>query len=399
MNSNSESQRSRTPADAWLHNARLPGSLLAVGLAVLSARAHSRYYIAYSFAAAFVVWASTRPPKIRYAYVAVIVAMLWAIRLFSHEPSPALADSAAEQMFYLTAGFIGAGSLIVFALFGPADSTAIDPVDMTAAFAIASFGLVADRWFRYMTAHPLPSLDRTLFAFDQTLGFQASFFTGQAFTRWPAIAFLSVAAYRMLPITIAWVFVSLPRRSARIAYAMAIASAATIGYLAYRVCPAAGPTYAFPEMFPANVPAISPGWIHPVEMNSSLLNAFPSLHATWALLTLAWSRTMSRRPRIAVAFAVSLTLLATLGLGEHYLIDLAVAVPFAVTFEALCTIQASSWKRHALTAAASSVVFLVWVVMVRSGAALELHPATARVLAATTVFVPLLLRQLTRRSP
>ena len=52
-------------------------------------------------------------------------------------------------------------------------------------------------------------------------------------------------------------------------------------------CPAAGPTYAFPEMFPANVSTISTGWVHPVEMNASLLNAFPSLHATWALLTLA----------------------------------------------------------------------------------------------------------------
>ena len=378
------------------HIIRVAATLLAVWLACLLALAHSRYYIAYSFAAAAIVWLRTRPPRRRYLYVAAITGVLWAIRIAFGEQAAGPADPLPEQIFYVTAGFVGAGSLIMFAMFGLSDDRSADPIELGAAFAISTFGLVADRWFRYMTDHPLLSLDRTLFAVDDRLGFQASFAAGRAFVDWPPLGWLSAAAYRMLPLTIAFVFVSLPRRSAQIKFSAAIASAAAIGYLAYRACPAAGPAYAFPSMFPAAAPAIAAGWVHPVEMNSSLLNAFPSLHATWALLVLWWSRMLRPGARAAVAAVVALTLLATLGLGEHYLIDLAVAAPFAVLFETVCSMQLSRWRRQAAAGALCAIAFLWWVVAVRSGRVLALDPVAVRALAAATISLPLGLRLVSR---
>ena len=66
------------------------------------------------------------------------------------------------------------------------------------------------------------------------------------------------------------------------------------------------------------------------NVGNGVRNAMPSLHATWALLVLAstWrGRTWIKG--VAVIY-VALVLLATLGLGEHYLADLVPAAPLAL---------------------------------------------------------------------
>lgn len=71
---------------------------------------------------------------------------------------------------------------------------------------------------------------------------------------------------------------------------------------------------AFPATGPAHV-------TDPV----ALRNCIPSLHMTWALLAVVY--TSPRWRAIAVIFA-ALTAAATIGIGEHYVIDLVVAVPY-----------------------------------------------------------------------
>jgi membrane-associated phospholipid phosphatase len=68
-------------------------------------------------------------------------------------------------------------------------------------------------------------------------------------------------------------------------------------------------------------------------------NAVPSLHSAWALL-IWWSLRYSKNwmRGLATVF-LALTLLATLGLGEHYPIDLVVALPFAVAAMSACVGQ------------------------------------------------------------
>jgi PAP2 superfamily len=81
---------------------------------------------------------------------------------------------------------------------------------------------------------------------------------------------------------------------------------------------AAAPAPLFFLAFPATGPA------HAADP-LALRNCIPSLHMTWALLGVVYIAPRWRG--IAVAFAI-LTAAATLGIGEHYLLDLIVALPY-----------------------------------------------------------------------
>ena len=63
----------------------------------------------------------------------------------------------------------------------------------------------------------------------------------------------------------------------------------------------------------------------------------PSLHTAWVLMLSWWTYRQRRWVRVAAGLFLFLTLLATLGLGEHYLIDLIVAVPVALASCAVIT--------------------------------------------------------------
>ena len=82
---------------------------------------------------------------------------------------------------------------------------------------------------------------------------------------------------------------------------------------------------------------------------------------------------------------LALTLLATLGLGEHYLIDLVVALPFAVAATSACVRQ----YRKAIVA---GVLMLAWLVYLRFGLpAFTLSPLGAWMAVLGTVFVSVVL--------
>lgn len=72
------------------------------------------------------------------------------------------------------------------------------------------------------------------------------------------------------------------------------------------------------------LPATGPVWIHTA---TAPRNAFPSLHMTWALLLWYYSPRWLKPVSLALAL---ITAAATLGLGEHYVIDLVAAFPFAL---------------------------------------------------------------------
>ncbi len=72
------------------------------------------------------------------------------------------------------------------------------------------------------------------------------------------------------------------------------------------------------------LPAVGPAHMqNPVGMPR---NCFPSMHLGWALLV-AWN-VRGRVLRIAAWIFAALTAFATIGIGEHYFVDLIAAVPF-----------------------------------------------------------------------
>jgi hypothetical protein len=159
------------------------------------------------------------------------------------------------------------------------------------------------------------------------------------------------------------------------------------GLLLYQICPAAGPIYLFPKQFPSMVPNLdwvvaAPAWLRDVPRNG-----MPSLHVAWTML-LFWN-VRHRAWWIAAAAAIYLTMtaVATLGLGEHYLVDLMVAVPVGLSIQALWLRTRSTFRLVAIGAGAA--ITLGWLIAFRTGAALAIPAGPAMwAVSALTVLVP-----------
>ncbi len=89
------------------------------------------------------------------------------------------------------------------------------------------------------------------------------------------------------------------------------------------------------------VPAVGP--IHLGDARAPI-NCFPSMHVTWVLLFARSAR--GTLLRFALWTFAALTMLATVGLGEHYFVDLIAAVPFCYAVEALANMS-FAFRRHA----------------------------------------------------
>jgi len=120
----------------------------------------------------------------------------------------------------------------------------------------------------------------------------------------------------------------------------------------YNLFPAVGPIHIFLGQFPWKpIPTeqVTRLFVEPIAV-AGLRNCMPSLHMGWVLLAWWYSRGLSVWERgIAMAF-LGFTIFATMGIGEHYSIDLIVAFPFAVFLEGLSALGLG-WRERARVAA------------------------------------------------
>jgi len=93
-------------------------------------------------------------------------------------------------------------------------------------------------------------------------------------------------------------------------------------------------------------------------------NAMPSLHMSWSL-AIWWNLRNFRKPVAIGGFVFAmLTVIATLGTGEHYLIDLVVSFPFSLCLQAIVSRHlpfARRWKPMAVGA----LLTIVWLLLLR----------------------------------
>lgn len=212
----------------------------------------------------------------------------------------------------------------------------------------------ADNLLRWTAErHPF-GLDLYLFSFDSSLGLQIPFLVGQVFSRWQWLRLVAVLFYIGLPISIAVIYAGRVLRDREKALPAAIAFLATgpIGIIFYNLFPAVGPAHIFLRGFP---------W-HPFTFDQALNlvpgplplegppNAIPSLHMAWVLLVWWYSRGLSWWERTVSLLFLFFTALSTLGIGEHYFIDLIVAFPFALMIESICAFSLKMSDRHRMLA-------------------------------------------------
>lgn len=210
------------------------------------------------------------------------------------------------------------------------------------------------------------TLDRYLYAFDGSLGFQPGFWGARFLLQHNGLLTASEIAYRNLPLALGLVYYLLRERSRQMAQATLrlYLGIAMCGYAAYYFFPAAGSGVVFGNAFPFHPPALQSMRIAPAPAPFAPRNCMPSLHAAWALALFWSSLLLPRAVRAAAGLFAGLTLLYAL--SQHYLVDFVVAVPFTLAIYA-ATRPWSAWRQPAIRVACmlASLLFLTWLVALR----------------------------------
>ena len=201
--------------------------------------------------------------------------------------------------------------------------------------AFLGMGLCIDRLLALNAQFAAWKLDLYLYTLDlKLIGFAPSF--ELAASRFQAyMRPLELLIYYSLPFVTTLVYAGHISRGRPRATNFALIAIGNLiaGYGVYLFYPAAGPAYAFPNVFPRLTPVLS--GLH-AQIIAAPANAMPSLHMSAALL-IWWNSKHWRRARFLALAFLALTILATIGLGEHYCTDLIVAMPYALFIQALGT--------------------------------------------------------------
>jgi hypothetical protein len=346
-------------------------------------RLGSSPYIAFSFAGAFSMHMVLRPSR---REVAVVVACAAGFGVVYHVLHGEIINFFGAAIA-IPGGFLGLGSLLVVTLQWLWAPPAVKSSHFERArevVLIPALCVCSTVAVNLATGITPITYDRMLYVFDAKFGGPPSWVIGRLLRAHPWLLQASGSVYNSLPLGLAACLAIQLRdrqRNRRITVdlrwlSMALGGA---GFLLYQVCPAAGPVYLFGKEFPFGVPeltglAIQPAWLLPVARNG-----MPSLHVGWTLL-LFWN--MRRRNwwmgAIAAAY-LTLTALATLGFGEHYLADLIVTPPLALAIQAACTRTESpiGSKVRWIALATGAAITLAWLIAFRTGAALRIPEGAA----------------------
>jgi len=249
--------------------------------------------------------------------------------------------------------------------------------------------------------HPA-TLDVYALAFDHALGLKML----GGFARWaadePIAAEVLRSLYLFTPLgMLSAAILQLRGRPAHVPSMLLVWALMTLCALAaYHLFPITGPRYLFG--WPDFMDAIQRNW----EIDSPVVapfprNGMPSMHFGWLLASciVFWQSSRKVWVRAAITAATVGVAMATIALGEHYLVDLIVAVPFVLSSLALCTRDvdwASFAKRACVTAGFGT--WLAWVLLLRFEIeAFITRPWLTWILIAATVGVVLMQARWMRR--
>jgi hypothetical protein len=256
------------------------------------------------------------------------------------------------------------------------------------------FGLIMAQGLHWFLTYVRPSgkvgaCDELLLAFDaNTFGRGSDFIFGAVLKGHPLVAIFFILVHKALPLALALTYLALPNSSQiRRQYCGLIGLAAVLIFtIMYGLCPGAGPIYAFAGEFPSTVPTLSQPHVRIIEHVE--LNTTPSGHVAWALLMFWFLRkhcTSKVTNWVAGGFLFATTV-ATMVTGEHYLIDLILAWPYAV---GVWELTVRRWN----AAGVCLLLVVLWEIALRAEWALLLSREVAWVLLSATMAVPLLMQR------
>jgi hypothetical protein len=356
-------------------------------------------YIAFAFSGSFLVFAASgatgRPLKTELLICAALALGFAAVYHFSH---------GSITYFFgckiaIPGAFLGMGAVQLSAVRWIWSRAAQKRFELTNMLHCALIPLlcIGSMIAVGLAAYVTPvTYDRVVFAFDLHLDPAApSWKLGTFFRAHFWFYYLCGHVYNSLPLALSaclalqWRELQWGERVNRFPVDLGITflTLGVIGFGLYQICPVCGPSYLFPHDYPAHLPTITnPG---PAPLPVFPRNGMPSLHVGWTFLVL-WNLRTRRILGPLAAIFLTLTALATMGFGEHYLADLIVAIPLALTVQAAVLKSRSEWRLAAL--ATGGLITLGWLIAFRTGIALSLPsggPLWAIV--AATILLPLAL--------
>ena len=370
---------------------------------ILFWRMGSNTLIACAFFGAFLIHLSCRPGRRHLGFAAAAgIASVLIYELLGGPWSPFSREvlsfvwkdhgfkSVVEEVEAI-GGFIGVGSIFVMALDRVWTGSSRYAVPLRDALILPAFSLAVSLSLILVVTGSHVSFDVLLYRFDLSLGLTPGPVVVSWFRKMPWIetgSYLIYTGVLFFPALFhAWACYRGKSTGMHLLHAYMVVG---VGGLLYAICPAMGPKYAFGAQFPDHLPAIASVPAKGI-MSTGVFNAMPSLHMAWALLlwVAAWKL---GRTAVTIASVVAIfTGLATVGFGEHYFIDLIVAMPVVMIVYGLCA------AHHKLTALGLAFV-LAWTLYLRTGIQLPSSVNWLLVIltAVTTVF---LMRPFLARSP
>ena len=221
-----------------------------------------------------------------------------------------------------------------------------------------------------VSLHPL-IYDFYALKFDVAAGLNITPWVIEVIQAVPGFGPLVSVAYGLTPLAfLALVLLQLRGRPAHLPNAILLWVVLTFcALVAYHFFPITGPKYIFGSE--GYLAQLSHPETLPLQLVAGALaprNGMPSMHFGWMFAaTLIWclsdTRRLSRWLLGLMTFSVAL---ATLYLGEHYFVDLIVAVPFVLAVIALCSTGVSWAGGRAHTVVLGFGCWLVWVLLLRS---------------------------------
>ena len=219
--------------------------------------------------------------------------------------------------------------------------------------------------------HP-QTYDLYLYAADAGFGLPICAWVGKFVgSRWLLLHACSLV-YESLPLAVSllYAYERSGRRRIPVRVLPAFIGGGAAAYVLYNFLPATGPHYVFPS-FP-ELPSATQAGLHLVKVGDAARNAVPSMHLACALMIFWACRPLRWWVRAAAGLFLGLTVLATIGFGEHYVVDLVAAMPYALALQSICTPRGFPFPRSAAWIGIGLTV--AWMALLRFGTPLFASP-------------------------
>jgi predicted membrane-bound spermidine synthase len=289
----------------------------------------------------FLLFAFSRPPRAEWSGV-LAGGALYGLVYYAFGPELQLPQLHRVYPLLLVSEGLGLCAVVAVALraWRARGETRARARLLLAVFLVPLLFTMYPQIFLQLTEALHPSTyDVMLYHFEATLGFQPSAVLALAVNAIPGMPLLLLLAYGALPLGFSVLYAAqmgLDRPPKVNLLALWVVSGLVTVMVAYHVFPATGPRDAFGDNFYLAMNAYERLPFEKFLVQPMPRNAMPSMHVGWALLM--WLNACligNRWLRAGFALLLGLNVLATLGLGHHYLIDLVVAVPFSLAFQAM----------------------------------------------------------------